>query len=140
MIREATAEEVNAIANHPDVYDMLLLGAIHPQCAMDYEDALDSPLVTAFIDGGFAAIFQWTSPDVYECHVMATKAARGRKMIASSREMLAEMKRRGAKRIWGQPSVYNPAAVSFVKLMGLRYQGTGHHPIAGDVVFYQMEL
>lgn len=140
MIREATAEEVNAIANDPSVYDMLLLGAIHPQCALDYSDTLDSHLVTALMVDGFAAIFQWTSPGTYECHIMAVKSARGRKMIEASREMLAEMKRRGAKRVWGQPSIHNPAAVSFVKLMGLRYQDTGHHPIVGDVAYYEMEL
>lgn len=140
MIREGTAEEVNAIANDPTVYDMLMLGALHPQCALDYSEQVEHPFVTTLMIDGFAALFVWTSPGVYECHIMARKDVRGATMMKASREMLAEMKRRGAKRIWGQPSAYNPAAVSFVKLMGLRYQGAGHHPVVGDVVYYQMEL
>jgi RimJ/RimL family protein N-acetyltransferase len=140
MIREATADEVNAIANDPSVYDMLLLGALHPQCALDYSEQIDHPFVTALMIDGFAALFVWTSPGTYECHIMARKEVRGRKMIEASREMLAYMKSKGARRIWGQPSAYNPAAISFVKLMGLQYQDTGHHPVVGDVVYYEMEL
>lgn len=141
MIREATPEEVNAVANHPDVYAGLMLGAIHPQCALDYEGPMDSHLVTALTDGnGFCALFQWTSPGCYEVHIMAVPEARGAGMMRASREMLAEMKRRGAKRVWGQPSLHNRPAQMFVRRMGLRYQDTGYHPVMGDVMYFEMEL
>lgn len=140
-VKEATAEEVNAVANHPEVYPMLVIGAIHPQGPLDYEETCDHHTVTALTNGGgFCAIFKWTSPGCYEVHVMATPEARGAGMMASSREMLAYMKNRGARRVWGQPSLYNRAAQTFVRRMGLRYQGTGHEPIIGDVAYFETEL
>jgi len=139
-MRDATTEEVNLIANDPDVYNMMMLGMLHPQCALDFSDAVEAPKTVALIDGGFCALFVWTSPGTYEVHVMALKGVRGALGMAIGRDMLAEMKRRGAERVWGQPSAYNRAAQTFVRRMGLRYQDTGYHPVAGDVLYFEMEL
>lgn len=140
MIETPTAEQVNAIANDPAVYGPMMLGMLHPQAAMDFEETLDSPLTTALMEDGFCALFVWTSPGTYEVHVMAKKEARGANMMRSARQMLDIMKDRGARRIWGQPSAYNKPAICFVRRMGLRYLDTGFHPVAGEVLYFEKDL
>lgn len=140
IIINPPVEQVNAIANDPAVYAPMMLGMLHPQADMDFTDAVEHSNTVTLMEDGFCALFVWTSPATYECHVMARKSARGVQMMRSARAMLQIMKDKGAKRIWGQPSAYNKPAVCFVRRMGLRYLDTGFHPIAGDVLYFETEL
>jgi hypothetical protein len=132
--RETDPARINAIANDPTVRELMFLGMIHPQNALDFSDCLASEKAIALVDdAGFCSIFQWSAPGVYECHIMARKAARGAGMIRSAREMLAYMKERGARLVWGQPSIYNRAAICFIRRMGLKSAGFRSDPLLGDV-------
>jgi hypothetical protein len=54
-------------------------------------------------------------------------------MMRSAREMLAYMKERGARLVWGQPSVHNRGAICFIRRMGLKPAGFRTDPLLGDV-------
>jgi hypothetical protein len=76
--RETDAEKINAIANDPSVRELMFLGMIYPQFDLDFTECIESGNTVALRDdAGFCSVFQWKAPGVYECHIMAPKAARG---------------------------------------------------------------
>jgi len=135
----ATAELVNEIAADPKVREMMFLGMRYPDNDLDFSGALEDSKNVALEEGGFCAVFMWSAPGVYECHIMARKEARGVESMRIGRAMLAYMKELGAKMIWGQPSVYNKAAICYIRRMGLSPAGFGSHGILGDVQYFVKE-
>jgi hypothetical protein len=118
----------------------MFLGMIYPQQDLDFSDAVaDARNFALTDDAGFAAIFQWSAPRVYECHIMGTKVARGTNAMQSGREMLAYMKTQGARLVWGRPSIYNRAAICFIRRMGLKSEGVGSDPFVGEVEYFVTE-
>lgn len=141
MIERVTeAAPVNAIANRPDVRQLMFLGTLYPQDPLDFAEWVDNPQNVVLIDDGFCSIFNWSSPGVYECHVMAGKEARGAHAIKAMLGMFVYMKEMGATKIWGQPSIYNRAAICYIRRMGLTSAGFGNHPIVGDVQYFTKDL
>lgn len=141
MIEQVTNPEViNAIANDPDVRETMFLGMIYPQQDLDFTGQIeDGKTVVLRDDAGFCSLFRWTSPGTYECHIMALKCARGANAMGSAREMLAHMKSLGARLVWGQPSIYNRAAICFIRRMGLKSAGKGADPLLGEVEYFVTE-
>jgi RimJ/RimL family protein N-acetyltransferase len=135
MIRRVTdPDEVNAVANDPTVRELMFLGMVYPQFDLDFSECMESSKATVLCDeAGFCSVFEWKAPGVYECHIMAPKAARGANMMRSAREMLAYMKERGARLVWGQPSVHNRGAICFIRRMGLKPAGFRTDPLLGEV-------
>lgn len=129
----ATAAEVNAIANDPDVQARMGAGEL------DFTVALADDRCVALVDNGFCALFVWTSPFVYEGHVMALPGKRGRNALDLMQEAFGWMKSRGAKMIWGQPSIANRAALWYARRMCMKDHGPGYHPIVGDVRYFVLE-
>lgn len=138
--RETDAETLNLVANDKSVRELMFLGMPYPQQPLDFADALeDGKTVALRDDNGFCSIFKWTAPGVYECHIMAVKEARGASMMRSAREMLDYMKGHGARLVWGQPSIYNRAAICFIRRMGLKSAGKGSDPFLGEVEYFVTE-
>lgn len=123
-------EVVNAIANHPSASMGLEL---------DFTPAMANDRNVFFADSGFCAMFIWSAPGVYECHISATPEARNASLYPKGRAMLAYMRDRGAVMIWGQPLVTNRAAICYIRRMGLKSAGFGHNPIIGPVEYFVME-
>ncbi len=138
--RETDAGLLNRVANAPEVRQMAFIGMQYPNMELDYSSVFEDSRNVILSDGiGFCAIFKWTSPGVYECHIMALPHIRGAKMMALAREMLAHMKELGAVSVWGQPSIFNKAAVCFIRRMGLRAFGYGNDPFIGEVQYVVTE-
>ena len=138
--READADLLNQIANDPEVRQMAFIGMLYPNMELDYASVLEDARNVILSDGeAFCAIFKWTSPGVYECHIMALQKARGAGMMKSAREMLAWMKENGARIVWGQPSIFNKGAVCFIRRMGLKPSGYGADPFIGEVQYFMTE-
>jgi len=138
--RETDATLLNIVANSPAVRQMAFIGMAYPNMELDYSSVFEDGRNVILSDGAaFCAIFKWTSPAVYECHIMALPHIRGAKMMALAREMLAHMKEIGAVSVWGQPSIYNKAAVCFIRRMGLRASGYGNDPFIGEVQYFVTE-
>jgi RimJ/RimL family protein N-acetyltransferase len=141
MIRRVLDPDiVNTIANEGSVREMMFLGMTYPLHDLDFSDCIENQQNVCLIDNkGFCSIFQWSAPGVYECHIMAPKAARGVSCMASAHEMLAFMKQMGARMVWGRPSIYNRAAICFIRRMGLKAAGFGQDAAAGDVQYFVTE-
>jgi len=143
MIRRLTTDEesleVDAIANDPIVKQTSMLGYKHYTHDLYFEDVVADAKNHVLIEDGFCAIFAWTSPGVYECHIMAMKQARGASMFDAGKRMLAYMKEQGARQVWGQPSIYNRGAICYIRRMGLKLYGSGTHPMLGDVQYFVTE-
>lgn len=137
---QTDAEKLNAIANADDVRELMFLGAVYPPQHLDFTAYVEDKRNVTLVYGGFGAIFVFRGPGIYECHIMARKEARGSNAIAIGREMLAYMKEVGAKTIWGQPSIYNRAAICYIRRMGLKPVGFGVDTVAGEVQYFVMEL
>lgn len=134
------ADALNDIANSADVREMMFLGCVYNPDNLDFADHVDDDRNIAMVIGGFGAIFVFRGPGIYECHIMARKASRGGFAMEAGREMLARMKELGAHTVWGQPSVYNRAAICYIRRMGLKPSGFGVDPVAGEVQYFVMEL
>jgi len=134
VIRVATPVEVNAIANHPDVQERMGAGE------MDFTQALADERCVGLVYKGFCGLFVWSSPGIYEGHVMACPGDRGRVAIDLALQAFEWMKGMGAKTIWAQPSVNNRAALWYVNTLGMVPCGKGTHPIVGDVRYFLKDL
>lgn len=140
MIRRLNdGEIVNAIANHPSVRSMIFLGLRYDDNPLDFTDCVADPKNFVLEDDGFCAIFGWSAPGVYECHVMGVKDARGAPAMATGHAMLAYMKEQGATMVWGQPSIYNKPAICYIRRMGLKSWGFATHPMLGEVEYFVTE-
>lgn len=141
MIRRETEPTLlNHIANDPEVRQLAFLGMLYPSQELDYGVVFDDKRNVILSDGSaFGAIFKWTSPGIYECHIMALAHARGAGMMKTARSMLSYMKDHGARVVWGQPSIYNKGAVCFIRRMGLKASGYGSDPFIGDVQYFVTE-
>ncbi len=103
---------------------------------LDFTEAMADQRNVFFAVGGFCAMFIWSAPRVYECHIMALPAARGRYLYTAGSAMLAFMKDIGAEMVWGQPAVGNLPAQAYIRRMGLVECGTGHNPLVGPVRYF----
>lgn len=138
--REHEAVTLNSVANDKSVRELMFLGMPYPQDKLDFSEAVaDAKTVALTDDNGFCSVFQWSAPGVYQCHIMAVKEARGASMMKSAREMLDYMKQHGARLVWGQPSIYNRAAICFIRRMGLKSAGKGSDPFLGEVEYFVTE-
>lgn len=138
--RETTPDLLNSVANAPEVRRMAFIGMPYPNMELDYSSVFEDERNIILSDGiAFCAIFKWTSPRVYECHIMALPHIRGARMMGLAREMLAYMKEHGAITVWGQPSIYNKAAVCFIRRMGLKASDYGTDPFIGEVQYFVTE-
>lgn len=130
---------VNAIAAASDVRALMFLGAPYPNAPLDFTPWVEDERSITLLYGGFCALFVWRGPNIYECHLMVRKSDRGARGLATGREMLAWMAANGARRVWGQPSVHNRAAITYIRRMGLKSQGLGIDPIVGEVEYFMTE-
>ena len=140
MRRLENASLLNAIANQPDVRSMIFVGLRHSEEPLEFDQVADDPNNYVLEDHGFCAIFQWSAPGIYECHLISLKVARGKHAMEAGHAMLAYMKERGASMVWGRPSVYNRAAICYIRRMGLLSKGLGSHPVVGEVEYFVKEL
>lgn len=137
--RETDADAVNAIANDASVRELMFLGAMYPPNELDFTPWVEDPRNVVLVDGGFCAMFVWRGPGIYECHLMIRKEDRGSSAMQVGKKMLAMMKQEGARLIWGQPSIYNRAAICYIRRMGLKPAGFGTDAIAGEVQYFVTE-
>lgn len=138
--RVENPELVNAVANEATVRQLMFVGMMYPLHDLDFSDCVGNKQNVCLMDDkGFCSIFQWSAPGVYECHIMAPKSARGASCMKSARKMLTYMRNHGARLVWGRPSIYNRAAICFIRRMGLKSAGFGTDAAAGDVQYFVTE-
>lgn len=131
---------VNALANQPDVSEGIKIGAIWTDQFMDFGPVVENERNVTLMDGGFCAMFVFSAPGVYECHIMALPEYRGGFAFEAGRRMLDFMRGHGARMVWGQPSIHNRAAICYIRRMGLKPAGFAHIPVMGDVQYFVKDL
>jgi len=139
MRRVTEADEVNAIANDSSVRELMFLGAMYPPNELDFTPWVEDARNVVLLNDGFCAMFVWRGPGIYECHLMIRKQDRGANAMQVGHQMLDYMREQGARIIWGQPSIYNRAAICYIRRMGLKPAGFGTDAIAGEVQYFATE-
>lgn len=87
-----------------------------------------------------AALFEWSSPRVWQSHTLFGHGARGKKAIADAKAMVREMFTVwGAKEVWGQTPVGNRPALMFNRIIGATSSGLGDHWAVGEVEYFTIE-
>ncbi|SLK03726.1 hypothetical protein [Novosphingobium mathurense] len=103
---------INRFANHPEIVS-------HIGGPCDFSGAMRETNVFLFGEhGGF--LFEWTSPETYEVHVMITPEGRGRwgfNAAIEARDMIESL---GAKRLWARISDDRPDLALFTRRAGFR--------------------
>jgi len=118
IVRETTAERINAVCNHPAVRPwVLLLG----QDKIDLTAIIANPanVVLMTLDGSGGIVFEWMEPGVYEAHTQFLPEARGRAALAAVKAMLAQMfMATGAMEILTKCPAHNRPAEALAKAVG----------------------
>jgi hypothetical protein len=109
----------NQIAAHPDVAPMLGYGPDSPPINF-HELALEPDFYCLLTNGEDAAmLFNLTSPFVWQQHTLFLPSCRGKRAIATAKEMIRYMLTvEGAHMIWGLTPVTNRAACMFNRWCG----------------------
>ena len=140
-MRTFDASVVNRIVNdNPDIAAAIthdpskglfdaqeLLGAVYSFILMDNRE-----------DG--AALFEWSSPNVWQSHTVFDHTCRGAHAIEAAKRMVKEMFTVwDAKELWGQTPIANRAARLFNRKIGARASGMGEHWAVGEVEYFTIE-
>jgi hypothetical protein len=136
VIRVTDPDPVNALANAPDVRAPMMLGMWEPLAPLDFSASVEDPNNVVLMEDGFCAIFTWSAPFTYEVHIMARPDSRGAAGMHIGRKMLGYMQDHGARVVWGRPSIFNRAAICYIRRMGLKEAGFGVHPIIGECQYF----
>lgn len=144
MFRPIKPDVLDRLANHPDVHPFVSIGnqpIDHAPCFEPEHAALcrlyhngiddDDPLAS------IAVSFGWSSPNVWEMHVMVLKSARGKEALEFTLKCIADMfYQQGAKEIWGRPKVSNKVVRYFVRKVGAISRGFTRDPMFGEVELF----
>lgn len=129
--RETDATLVNALVNHPAVlpaFDLTGAGSLDFTACVtsdDYRVLSSGPQCVGF--------FEWSAPNVWECHTMFHPDVRGAEAIAAAKAMCTWMFADGATMLWGQtPTIMRPARW-FNRKVGFVPAGIGFHHVCGEV-------
>ena len=125
----------NEIANLPGVGEYLM--ADH---AFDFSEAIESERVIFLHDDGGIAIFSWSAPRVYECHLFFRPECRGKRAIEASFRMIDWMVPEHADALWAQPPAGQKAAIWIGLRVGFHLAGTSTHPTLGPVQYLMRGL
>lgn len=140
MFQAQDARVVNLLANDPDILPFVVpQGTNLEETTLEFDHCFEPERAWRFRyfhngenDGDTTAtivmMFQWSSPDVWEMHMLAKPEARGGPALAFAKQTVAEMfNNQGAKELWGQTPVWNkPAVVMHHKVGGIP-RGTGYN-------------
>ncbi len=111
-MRNATATELDALANHPLIYPST---GFPKGCYVATGAFLADPLNIALIDKPGAMVFEYIRPGIFDCHFLFLPCCSGKAILQSAKDMLYEMfTNKGACVITGKPPRDNRA----VRLMG----------------------
>jgi hypothetical protein len=130
--RETDAAVINRIVNHPDVlphFDLARRGRL------DFGPCIDQPDSYVVLTDGEAcgALFEWSAPEVWQCHTMFLPEVRGSQAIAAAKQMAAYMLREHAVMLWGETPSIHRAALCFNRRVGFQCAGIGFHDVLGEV-------
>lgn len=82
-------------------------------------------------------LFKWTSPDVWELHMLATPECRGSTAYPFAVSVITDMfEQHGAETIWGYTPKWNERARAMHSKVGGISKGFGVHPVFGDVELF----
>ena len=88
-------------------------------------------------NASIAMLFQWSSPDVWEIHMLAKPDARGGEALVFAKQTVADMfTKQNAKELWGQTPIWNERARAMHRKVGGIPRGFGHHPMFGEVELF----
>lgn len=119
----------NEIANLPEVGPYLMA-----DCDFDFSDAIANDRNVFLHDAGGIAVFAWSAPRVYECHLFFRPECRGKSAVEASLRMLNWMAPL-ASVFWAQPPIGQKAAIWIGLRVGFRKEGTFVHPQLGPVQY-----
>lgn len=120
----------NEIANLPGVGEYLMAG-----CVFDFSEAIECDRNFFLHDDGGIAIFAWSAPRVYECHLFFRPECRGKRAVEASFRMINWMVPAHADALWAQPPVGQKAAIWIGLRTGFKKNGTFTHPTLGPVQY-----
>lgn len=139
MFHEASDSRVaNTLANHPKVL---------PYVAPKGTESLD---LTPLFEGvrkerirffhneeeTIGMLFDWSSPNIWELHMMALPEARGGDALAFADAVILDMLfNRGAREIWGKTPTWNERARAMHRKVGTS-RGTAIDPVWGEVEYF----
>lgn len=124
------AELANTIANLPEVGPYLMA-----DCDFDFSDAIANDRNIFLHDDGGIAVFSWSAPRVYECHLFFRPECRGKRAVAASHRMIDWMVPEHASVLWAQPPVGQKAAIWIGLRVGFGLAGQFTHPTLGLVQY-----
>jgi len=112
------------MVDHPDVQKWL-----PPLTLEKMTDYLADPRTIAITGDGAGAVFEWSAPGVYECHIFFIPPCRGRRAIAAGRELASIMLNGyNAAMLWGEIKISNRHARWFSRQVGFRSLGVEYRP------------
>lgn len=133
-MRVFDAAEHNRIANLPDVRPSFAW--VEGEVSFDAEIA-DTDHYVFLIEGGAAAIFEWSAPGVWQVHTLASPECRGKAAIDAGLRMIAWMQEQeGARMLWGMTPLGNSAARMFNRLIGAKSAGLREHHVCGETELF----
>lgn len=124
--RSHDAKEINALINHPEIKENSDVGEIDVTDLMGY----------IWICGkGFLFVFVDIGDGVYECHVGATRAQRGKEALIMGFESLKYMRdNTSCDKVMGIVPKFNRAAIKYGHLLGFKTTAIEECNINGQVI------
>ena len=139
LFRTFDATVLNGIVNSDDSIAVAI--GHDPSQPIDFSDTLGAIESIIAMDNGFdgGAIFEWSSPNIWQSHTLFSQSCRGRHAIDFSYSMIREMFTHwGAEELWGATPVSNRAAHIFNRKIGAHYVGQGQHHSSGHVLHFRV--
>lgn len=128
--RLTDARLANEIANLPEVGPYLMA-----DCDFDFTEAVENDRNFFLHDDGGIAVFAWSAPRVYECHLFFRPETRGKRAVEASMRMIDWMHPRFASAFWAQPPIGQKAAIWIGLRVGFKMRDTFNHPQLGPVQY-----
>lgn len=131
MERCFDAQKIMTMVDHPDVKQWL-----PPLTLEKMTEYLADPRTIAITGDGAGAVFEWSAPSIYECHLFFQPSCRGRKAIASGRKLADIMiNEYGACMLWGEIRIENKHTRWFSRQVGFRSLGIELRPDGPREIF-----
>lgn len=125
--RSHDIDEINKLINNPEIKE---------NSNIDHEIDVSDLMGYIWICGkGFLFVFIDIGDGVYECHVGATRAQRGKQAIIMGLESLRYMRENtSCDKVVGIVPCSNRAAIQYGKLLGFSIVGAGNYNIGGEIM------
>src|SRR5450759_225824 len=143
MIIAKDARVLTMLGNHPDIKPYLIRDTeFGPDALLNYEPLFEPKHVDRVRfyhndEESIGMLFIWSSPNVWEMHMLALPEARGGMALEFATAAGTDMyNNQGAKELWGQTAVWNERARKMHLKVGGISRGFDINPLVGKVELF----